>query len=63
MTTVKSNLPEFARDVDVASRYGVSRATVWRWTAEGRIPKPEKLAPGTTRWRLALVVDALEARA
>lgn len=40
----------FLRDVDLAARYSVSRNTVWRWTREGRLPQPIKLAPSCTRW-------------
>lgn len=29
-----------------------SPATVWRWAAEGRFPKPFKLGPNTTVWDL-----------
>ena len=52
--------PEFASDTDLARRYSVSRASIWRWSKEGIIPKPQKLGPNCTRWRLAGVVDALE---
>lgn len=37
--------------IEVSMRYKVSRATIWRWAKEGRLPQPVKLAPGTTRWR------------
>lgn len=47
----------YLTDKQVAERYAVSRPTVWRWTAEGRLPKPIRLSPCCTRWRL----DALEA--
>lgn len=37
----------------VAERYCVSRATIWRWVeAQPNFPKPAKLSPGTTRWKL-----------
>lgn len=42
----------FLSDKGVAARYDVSRATIWRWAAEGRIPKPVKVV-GSTRWRIA----------
>lgn len=42
--------PRYATDRDVARRYGISRACVWRWAAEGIIPKPVKLAANTSRW-------------
>lgn len=37
---------------EVASRYGVSVPTIWRWAAtrEG-FPSSVKLSKGTTRWR------------
>ena len=49
-----------AADLQLADRYGVSRATVWRWVQRGKFPKPVKLSPGCTRWRLA-DVEAWEA--
>ncbi|MHA6347593.1 helix-turn-helix transcriptional regulator [Roseivivax sp. CAU 1761] len=41
----------YLRDLMVARRYGVSRQSVWRWAAQGRLPKPIKLSEGATRWR------------
>lgn len=43
----------FLSDKVVAGRYGVSRATIWRWAQSGRFqfPQPVKLSPGCTRWR------------
>jgi len=43
----------WASDVQLAEIYSVSRATIWRWTAAGRLPLPVKLSPGCTRWKLA----------
>lgn len=34
----------------LAQRYGVSPATIWRWVGDGFFPKPHKLGPSTTRW-------------
>lgn len=42
----------------LAKRYGVHVVTVWRWAQIGRLPKPERLTPRTTRWRK----DAIEAK-
>ena len=42
----------YVQDTHLASRYGVSRATIWRWVSEGRLPKPIKLTPGCSRWNL-----------
>lgn len=36
----------------VASRYNVSKDTIWRWRREGDFPKPLKLGGKTSRWRL-----------
>ena len=41
----------------VAERYGVSTDTVWRWSRNGDMPKPVKLSPGSTRWRLSDLID------
>ena len=41
-------------DKQVAARYGVGKATIWRWAASRKVfPKPVKLGPGVTRWRLS----------
>lgn len=55
--------PEFVTDLFLADYYSVSRATVWRWVKEGRLPAPIKLTPGCTRWRFAEVVAKLEGAA
>lgn len=44
---------QYLSDKLLAERFSVSRATIWRWTAEKKLPQPVKLAAGTTRWRLA----------
>jgi predicted DNA-binding transcriptional regulator AlpA len=51
----------FLSDFDLGGRYGVSRATIWRWAQSGRLPKPVALSPGCTRWRLA-DIEAAERR-
>ena len=47
----------FLSDVQVAARYAVSRATVWRWSRATEFPGPVRLGPGTTRWRLSELED------
>ncbi|MDF2141722.1 AlpA family phage regulatory protein [Paenirhodobacter sp. CAU 1674] len=37
----------------VATRYGVSTDTIWRWKNQGEFPRPVKVSNGCTRWRLA----------
>lgn len=36
----------------VAAHFDVAASTIWRWTEQGRIPKPVKIG-GATRWRRA----------
>ena len=36
----------------VAERFGVSVATIWRWSRDGVIPAPVRISTGCTRWRL-----------
>lgn len=38
-------------DKQLAERYKVSRATIWRWVKERDFPKPVKLGQGCTRWK------------
>lgn len=51
---INSIPPEtYLPDSYLSKRYSVSRNTIWRWTRDGRLPKPVKLGPGCTRWRLS----------
>lgn len=50
----------FLTDKQVAARYSVARSTPWRWVERGQFPKPVKLSPGCTRWRVS-DVEAWEA--
>lgn len=47
---------DFVRDIALAERYDVSRATVWRWVHDRGFPAPVRLSEQCTRWRLADVV-------
>jgi len=38
---------------EVAQRHSVSVSTIWRWVNKGQFPKPIKLSPGCTRWRIS----------
>lgn len=44
---------QFLKDRQVAARLGISRPTLWRWVKDGRLPRPVKLGPAVTRWRLS----------
>lgn len=50
-------MKKYVSDIQLAAKYGVSRSTVWRWQASGRLPRPVQLSPGCTRW----VLDEIEA--
>lgn len=52
----------YLTDRDIADRYGCSRQSIWNWCKAGKFPRPLKLAPGTSRWRLSDVL-AHEAQA
>lgn len=53
---------KYLTDVQVGERFGVGRATVWRWTRDQTFPKPVKLSAGATRWRIADIVAFEAAR-
>ena len=41
----------------VAKRFGISTDTVWRWTRDGEFPKPWRMGPNTTGWKLSYILD------
>ena len=41
----------YLTDKQIAKRYGVGRATPWRWVKTRNFPKPIKLSPGCSRWK------------
>ena len=44
----------YLRDTQLAERYGVSRATIWRWHRDRPdMPRVVRLSPGCVRWVLA----------
>lgn len=45
----------------LAERYGVSKASIYRWVQEGVIPPPRKLGPRVSRWDAA-EIDAIATR-
>ena len=45
--------PNFISVDAVAQRFGVSRATIWRWAQKRNFPQPKKLSPGCSRWKLS----------
>jgi len=47
------NQQTYLSDRQIATRFGVSRCTPWRWVERGQFPSPVQLSPGCTRWRLS----------
>lgn len=43
---------KYVRAKECAAMFGVSESTWWRWLAEGRLPKPIKIGPRVTCWRI-----------
>ena len=44
----------YLSDSNTGKLYGVARQTIWRWLAtDPTFPKPIKLSPGCTRWKLS----------
>ncbi|MCC6144814.1 MAG: AlpA family phage regulatory protein [Candidatus Hydrogenedentes bacterium] len=53
MEQILQTMQLFLTVEQVASRFGVSTDTIWRWKRNGAFPKAVRVGPGTTRWRLA----------
>lgn len=52
----------YISDSQLAARYGVHRATIWRWSnTNPAFPKPVKLSPQCSRWKLT-EIETWEAR-
>tara|TARA_R110001592_G_scaffold306270_1_gene579181 strand:+ start:353 stop:535 length:183 start_codon:yes stop_codon:yes gene_type:complete len=49
----------YYKDSELAVRYSVSRATIWRWVKNGLLPKPIQLSVGSTRWERE-AIEALD---
>jgi prophage regulatory protein len=50
----------YVTDLDLSRRYGTHRTTIWRWAANGTLPKPVQISPGCTRW-ISSEIDARDA--
>lgn len=48
-------MPEtYLSDTQLSARYGVHRATPWRWAkTDPTFPKPVKLSPQCSRWKMS----------
>lgn len=46
-------MPNYLTDRQIAARFAVNRATVWRWLkVDQDFPRPISLSAGCTRWKL-----------
>jgi len=43
----------FLRVKDVAKMLGVKPVTVWKWAREGKLPRPTKLSPKCSVWKMS----------
>lgn len=58
MTSQEQFLQErFLRAKDLQARYGISHATLYRWTYAGKLPKPEFLNSQRV-WRQSVIEKA-----
>lgn len=46
---------------DLCDRFKISRATAYRWEADGYLPRPVRVGPRSVRWA-ASEISAFEAR-
>jgi len=46
----------------MAAYYDIGVSTWWEWVRDGKVPPAEKIGSNTSRWRLAEVEQALQAR-
>ncbi|AVP83141.1 hypothetical protein C7K70_03165 [Aeromonas hydrophila] len=59
-----SELPKegFVRVGTLAKLLGIAVVTVWRWTANGKLPQPVKLSERVTAWRAEDIRDWMNAQ-
>lgn len=48
--TSSINNKQFLRPADVTKLYGLSRATIWRWIQQGKLPEPKRLSSRMVGW-------------
>ena len=57
-----ANIPEagFVRILQILAAYPIGRSTWWAGVKSGRFPRPVKLGPRTTAWRVEDIRQLLE---
>ena len=53
----------YATDKSLANYFSVSKASIWRWSNSGKLPKPRRIGENTTRWLWSEVLEHLEVEA
>lgn len=41
----------------------ISKSTLWAWVKDGKFPKPVKLGPRTTAWKVSEIRDWIDSHA
>lgn len=52
-------MEKYLRVKDVAAMLSIGKSTVWLYTKTGNLPKPIKLSPGVTVWKLSEIEQML----
>jgi len=53
MNTTQTHDEAFLSVKKVEKRYGISDSTLYQWSKSGMFPKPYKLGPKLSRWKLS----------
>lgn len=64
LEALQAQIPQagYIRQAGLLQVLPISPATLWRWTKANQFPKPVKLSPNVTAWRLIEVRNWLERR-
>lgn len=57
---MRREVEQYITAKELAGRLRCSVRSVWRWAAEGRLPKPSRTPGRRAVWREAEVADALQ---
>ena len=52
--------PALIDAAELARRLSVSRASIWRWIADSRLPEPIRLTSQCLRWRADAITEWIE---
>ena len=56
----ENNLETLLTVKDVADILSIGVRTVWRWAAQGKIPRPIRLARNTLRWKASQLQEYMD---